>query len=359
MFEGVRRRNVSRSGRYAISTWLLAVCCLAASLSAGEAATVRHAFRIETWSGGAYTDKQTRAFQRCTATTPGANGSSISYSVNGQFRWSLRLSNPAWSFIPGATQHMGIQIGDARGAARATAIAIEKTVLELQTDDQILLFAKLRIAQKLRLIMGGLGLEFSLFGGGKVLSALTQCVLRSTNYHRKLKSLNSTFENREPSTAPVTQKEAAALASRIIEYARVPDSKILPSQQGFVLPTDAAWRIDLVTAGVTVTEAPLSKEQLAEAVVAKVLRACRGGFFFLSLPDAINNSPVMRVFTSCQTDEATTSSHYLIVPRPKAGHYIFAVVGAGSSFIGIAHRAADEYEARLRAVVALAINKIE
>jgi hypothetical protein len=93
--------------------------------------------------------------------------------------------------------------------------------------------------------------------------------------------------------------------------------------------------------------------------VANVLRACRGGFFFVSLPDAINNSPVMRVFTSCQTDEATRSSHYLIVPRPKAGYYIFAVVGAGSSFIGIAHRAADEYEARLRAVVALAINKLE
>jgi hypothetical protein len=52
MFEVVWLRNVFRSGRHAISTWLLVVFCLAASPSAGEAATVRHAFRIETWSGG-------------------------------------------------------------------------------------------------------------------------------------------------------------------------------------------------------------------------------------------------------------------------------------------------------------------
>ena len=254
---------------------------------------------------------------------------------------------------------MRVQIDDDKIAVPATAIAIENSVLELQANDPILLFAKLRIAQRMRLILGGLGLDFSLFGSDQVLSALTECLLRSTNSYRKMKSNNALFDDRDPSAALAARKEATALVSRIIEYARVRDSKVLPSDEGFTLPADAAWQAGLVTAAVTIAEAPLPREQVAEAVVSNVLQACRGGFFFVSLPDTINNSPAMRVFTSCQTAETTTSGHYLILRRPKAGHYIVAVIGAGSSFFGIAHRSADEYETRLRTVIALAINKLD
>jgi len=363
MFDNKPIRKRLRSGCCVICAnrvLIFLICFLAVSARPAEAAAARYAFRVENWVGGAYFDLQKKAFERCTATTPGANGISVSYSVNPQLQWSVGLSNPAWHFIPGATNNVRIQVGGANGIIEATAVAIEKSVFELRAKDPILLFARLRTAQKMHIVMRGIGLEFSLLGGEEVLSALTQCVLRSTNSYKKLKSGNVIIARPESSSTSANHNEAAALASNIISYARVAKSKKMPNGGEFSnLPFYAAWQSDLITAGVTITEEVLPKEQLADRVIANALQACRGGFFFISLPDAINELPVMRVFASCQTTEATTSSHFLIVQRSKGGYYIFSVIGTGSSFIGIAHRAADDYEARLRAVVMLAINKLD
>lgn len=335
------------------------IACLAASLSAVNAAPVRHAFRVTNWSGGAYSDDQTKAFARCAATKPGPAGTAISYSVDRQFRWRVTLSNPAWNFIKGAEQNVILTVGKATSVMRANAIAIDRAVLELQTNDPILLFATLRIAQQLRVIVGGLVLEFSLDGGEEVLSALTKCLLRSTRYYQGVKSSKSIFDTHNVTPKSATQVEAVALVANIIAYARVADSQMLTtSERVSILPTDAAWKVGLITAGLTILEAPIPNERIVEAVIARSLPACHGGFFFISLPYVINKVSIVRMFVSCQTTETTTSSYYLVIPRPKAGHYVLSIVSTGSSFFGIAHRAADAYEAKLRAVIMLAVSKL-
>ena len=339
--------------------WFFVVTCLAASLNTVEAASVRNAFRVTTWSGGAYSDDQTKAFERCAATKPGTAGTDISYSVDRQFRWRATLSNPAWNFIKGAEQNVRLTIGEANGLIHASAVAIGRTVLELQTNDPILFFAQLRIARQLRVIVGGLVLGFSLDGGEEVLSALTQCVLRSTRYYQSAKSTSSIFDSYKAASKSAIQTEATALVSKIIAYARVADSRMLTATEDISsFPIDAAWKVGLIMAGVTILEAPLPSERIVEAIIVRSLLACHGGFFFISLSDTINRAPIARIFVSCQTTETTTSSYQLVIPRPKAGHYVLSVVSTGSSFIGIAHRTADAYEARLRAIIMLAISNL-
>jgi hypothetical protein len=216
----------------------------------------------------------------------------------------------------------------------------------------------LRIAQKMRITIGGLVLEPSLEGGEQVLSALTECALQFTHSYQGAKSNTSIFDSRQTASKEI-HTEAIALVSNIIAYARVPNSQSLPTLTDLSgLPIDAGWKVGLITAGVTVLDAPLAKERIAEEIIAHALRFCRGGFFFVSLPDAIDNMPIARVFDSCETTETTTSSYHLVIARPKAGHYVFSLLSTGSSLFGLAHRSADQYEATLRAIVMLAIEKL-
>ncbi|MGH6683538.1 MAG: hypothetical protein ACRECA_06380, partial [Pseudolabrys sp.] len=204
-------------------------------------------------------------------------------------------------------------------------------------------------------VMGGLLLEFSLEGGEETLSALTQCALKSTRYSQNAKPADEIFTAEETSKS-AHAKEAATLVGKIIEFARVADWRASPTTDDIaILPADAAWKAGLVIGGVTIVDTTLPSQRVADAIVARAIKNCHGGFFFDSHPDEINKSPITRVFVSCQTTETTTSSHNLIIPRPQAGYYVVTVVSTGSSFIAIAHKTADDDEARLRSIIMLAI----
>ena len=354
--ETMMRHRIIRNAAW---RWIFLVAFLAVAARAGEATTARHAFRVEKWSGGAYYDGQPKTFYRCAATTPAAAGNFISYSVNRQFHWSVTLYNPIWNFAKGAKQHVYIQISNSPGSLSATATALSKSILELHTSDPLSFLAKLRIAQRLRVAMGGVILEFPLQGGEETLSALTHCVLRSTDSYRNMRSKNLMFNAHDAALKSPAHNEAAALVSNIIAYSRVRELQVLPTTVGVSsLPLDAAWKVGLVKAGVTIVEAPTSIEQVAQPLIANALRACQGGFFFVQSPSIINETPIARVFVSCQTTETTASSYHLIIPRPKAGHYILTIASTGNSFFGVAHKAADAYEARLREIIMLAISKL-
>jgi hypothetical protein len=333
--------------------------CLALSLSVAQAAHLRSKFKVGSWSGGAYFDDQKKTLDRCTATRPSLEGGDISYSVDREFQWSVTLSNPAWNFIKGARQSVILTVGQPPASMNAHAIAIDRAILKLQVADPMALFAKLRIAQKIRIIIGGLVLDLPLEGGEEVLSALTQCALRATHSYQSVKPSLSVFDSRQaPSKA--TRAEAAALVSNIIAYAHVENSQALPTMMDLSgLPVDAGWKVGLVTAGVTILESPLPQERIVEDLIARSRRACRGGFFFVTLSDKVNDSPAGRVYDSCQTSETTNSSYHLVITRPKTGAYVLSLLSTGSSFFGAAHRLADQYEARLRSVVMLAIDQLQ
>ena len=326
----------------------------AAPGSSAQAAGFRNSLNVPNWSGGAYSNEQTKAFERCAGTKGSGEGTSISYSVDQEYHWKVSLSNPAWNFIKGATQVVNLKIGDSN-VSSATAIAVDKTVLELQSLDPITFFAQFRVARQLRIGIGGLLLEFSLDGGEEVLSALTQCVLRATHFSKIEKSRSAILDSHDASDV-AKKKEASAIVSDIISYSHVPDSKILPAAEGFSdLTADATWKIGLVTGHLIVFDLPIPIASVSEALIARSSRVCPRGFFFISRPDKINKLEIERTFTSCQTTETMISSHFLVIPRSKSGYYILAVVSTGSSFLPVAHRAAADYEARLRSIIMTAL----
>jgi hypothetical protein len=322
--------------------------------SCAYAANIRNSLNVPNWSGGAYLNERTKVFDRCAATKGSGEGTSISYSVDQEYHWNVSLSNPAWNFVKGAIQVVNLKIGD-ENVSNATAIAVDKTVLELQTSDPITFFARFRVARQLRIGIGGLLLEFSLDGGEEVLSALTQCVLRATNFSKIEKARSAILDSHDASDV-AKQKEASAIVADIISYSHLPDSKVLPAaEQFFNLTADATWKIGLITNHLIIFDVPIPIASVSEALIARSSRACQRGFFFISQPDKINQLQIERTFTSCQATETTISSHFLVIPRSKSGYYILAVVSTGSSFLPIAHRAAADYEARLRSIVMTAI----
>ena len=334
------------------------VVVLAAGLAlhahAAAGAGGKFAINLPDWSGGASHNARTKAFEGCTATRTAGEPVRISFTVDRDFRWHVVFADAAWNFIKNTRQNVKVRVDDEE-LVSATALAREPDVLALETSDPISLFAQLRSARRLRVIIGGLLLDFPLDGGEEALSSLTQCVLRST-HDRRYATAGADLFDLGDAAKMADAKEAAALATRIIEYSGIAESRILPPGQGsFVLPVDAGWKAGPVTGGVTIVKAPLPIVRIAQAIVARSLRACKGGFFFITRPEELNKSPIERIFTSCHLLESTTSAHHIVMHRPELGYYVISVVAVGSSFIGLPHKAANVYQARVRAVLGVAV----
>ena len=340
--------------RYILGGIFVLVLSLVAGPSA-EAKVAKLPLNIPGWMGVISSNDQSRAFERCAATKTIPEGTSISYAVDTEYRWTVSLSNPTWNFVPGVNYAVILKIGDS-DLVRATATPVDKTTLDLKTQDPIAFFARFRIAHTLHVGIGGLHLEFPLDGGEEAFSALTQCAMRATRFAKTEKAKSAILDAHDAAN-DARQKEAATLAASIVSYSHVPDTKIQPAGEEFAtIKADATWKTGLVTAHLVIFDGAAPMTAIADALIARSFRACQGGFFFLSLPDKINETAIERVFASCQTIETTISNHYLIIPRPKSGYYILAVTSTGSSFISVAHKAADEYEARLRSIITTAIN---
>ena len=344
----MRQRHIL-SGIFALAVGLLA------GPNCAEARVAKLPLNIPGWTGVVSSNEQSRAFERCAATKTIAEGTSISYSVDHNYRWTISLSNPTWNFMPGVNYAVILKIGDSE-LVRATAAAGDKTTLDLKSSDPIAFFARFRIARTLHVGIGGLHLEFTLDGGEEIFSALTQCALRATHFAKSEKAKSAILDSHDAAN-DARQKEAAKLVANIVSYSHMPDTKIQPTGEEFAaIKADATWKTGLVTAHLVIFENAAPMTGIADALIARSFRTCQGGFFFLSLPDKINETQIERVFASCQTTETTISNHYLVIPRPKSGYYILAVTSTGSSFISIAHKAADEYEARLRSIITTAIH---
>jgi hypothetical protein len=346
----VARRGFARrwrfSGLAAASALILAV-----HPTLTQGAKLRLPISVPGWTGGGYLADHSNSFERCSATRSGGSAS-LSFSVDRDDRWTVSLSNPGWSFSKGARQSAFLKVADT-APLRATAFAADKDTLEIQVEDPMLLFSRMRVANQLRAIIGGLSIDVSLEGGEEVLSALTQCALRLSRRLQNGKSRYALFESGNSRTAE--QEEAKKVVSDILSYSRAPKSSISPPAELAKLPVDVTWKAGLATAGLFVMGAAVPVSNVTDEIVARALRACGGGYFYLTRPDVFNGLSFQRVLSSCQTTDGTTLSYHLIVRRPKSGYYVFTVAASGSSFIKAPFKAADEYEAGLRSVLPLVI----
>ncbi|MBX6329840.1 MAG: hypothetical protein IRY89_14835 [Pseudolabrys sp.] len=330
------------------------VAGLALQADAAAAAGGKFAIDVAPWSGGAIENARTKTFERCAATRSANEPVRITFAVDRDYRWHMVLADADWNFIRNTRRNVKLRFDDDE-IVSAVALAREPGVLELETNDPVSLFAQVRTARRLRVIIGGLLLDLPLDGAVEVLSSLTQCALRSAKDRRYVTSGADLFDV-GGAAKPEGGKEAAALATKIIDYSGIAESRLLPPGQGsFVLPVDANWKAGPVTGGVTIVRAPLPIVRISQAIVARALSACKGGFFFITRPEEINKSPIERVFTSCHLLESTTAAHHIVMHRPELGYYVVSVVGVGSSFIGLPLKAATVYEARLKSVLGIAV----
>jgi hypothetical protein len=334
----------------------LAAACLA---SGAADAAMTSPFRVGPWSGGTSLHDQSKAFQHCVATGPEQRGTSISYSVDPQFQWGMTISNPSWNFIKGATLNLVLRIAPGNDALGMTAVARDRSVLELQVKDAIALFSRLRSARALQLVIGGHTIELALEGGDEVLTALTQCALRATKFRQHAKAKNVILDTHNAADAEV-KEEAKALLTNINAYAASRNTQQLPTPDGFGdLPVDVAWKVGIVIAGITVRDTQASIAEIRDAVIERSARSCRGGFFLAPLAGTIDQSDVARIFTTCQMPDATATLYNLLIERPKGGFYILSLRSLGGNFGGVMQKAIDEYEDKIRSVIMVAIRKLD
>jgi len=350
-----RRSTPPRAVR-AFAGFLLVSVCLG---SGPVDAAMTSPFRVGAWSGGTYLHDQTKAFQHCAATGPEQKGTSISYSVNPQYQWGLTISNPSWNFVKGAALNLVLRIAPGNDALGTTALVRDRSTLEVQIKDAIAVFSKLRSARALQVVIGGHTIELPLDGSDEALTALTQCAMHATRFRQNAKAKNVILDSHNAADAGV-QDEAKALRSNINAYAASRNAQLLPTPEGFGdLPVDVAWKVGIVTAGITVRDTQGPIEDIRDAVIERSARSCRGGLFLAQLSGTIDQSDIVRIFTTCQMPEATATLYNLLIERPKGGFYILSLRSLGGNFGGVMQKAIDEYEDRIRAVIMVAIRKLD
>ena len=340
---------------------------LSGSLIFGQsvnAATVTNPIRIANWSGGSYSKENSKQFDHCGASATNAGGIAISYSVNREYRWRLTFSNPAWNFTSGLSLNLVLAMGE-RDHMRGRAVAVEKQALEVVVEDNISLFARLAMGGQMKVTAGGLAFEFQLADSDEVLTALAQCVMRSTGIAQNTKSKRPGAQ-RAAQPAPVADAaaddEAKALAADLVGYAGITGARMSsPGEGSAELRVAVVWKAGLVTGTVSVLGPgdAAKVEEMPDKLIDGEARKCPGGLFFVSELDAIDQSPVARVFTSCKAPEAITSIYYLAVPRPNGGVFLLSTMTRGSGFAGAVQRQAELVDAKVRAIITTSLRRLE
>jgi hypothetical protein len=343
----------------------LAFCLAAGWLSlSGQiaSAAVPRAVSVGNWSVRPQANKDMKQFDRCSASSTNATGVAISYVVNRNFIYRLAFSSPAWSFTKGSSFSIALKIGDS-GYLRRHAVVSDADTLELEFVDSIALFHRLRMGGKLQVLAGALSIDFDLTGSNEALPALFRCIAQVAG-----PAMPSRVKN--PVTLPAgtlqspgnaaNRTEAAALAAEIIDQTGVVGAQAL--QRGESPPglrADYAWRAGPLIGTVLILQPEtIDINDLPRALINSDGRVCAGNFFLVSAPETIDQSPVARIFTSCQLPSAATvSTFYLAVPRTEGGLYVLATNTVGVE-LASDKQLLTEFDERLRSTIMAILAKL-
>ena len=331
----------------------LLICLIVLSAAAAYAQAGR-TIRIGNWSGGPSFVGAPKQLENCAASATNAQGIAISYSVDRAYRWRLAFVNPEWTFSQGYSFNVLLRVGD-KGAIRARAVVAAKHTLEIQTEDDLALFAALWSAGRIQVTAGGLRFEFELVSSSEVLSALLQCVMRQASPARKATQTAAMPFRVDPNTAEETRE----FLSEMLGFARIRDAQILPAVAG-ADRSIIAWRRDLVTGTLAVidgTGIPKAADMTLR-LFGQDVRQCRNDFFFAWSVLDVDQVEVARSLTICVAPEATRFSYYTTTSRSKGGYYLMTITAVGGGFGGVLQGQLEEAEARLRGPFVLTANKV-
>ena len=324
------------------------------------AADVRQPFRAGAWSGSAYVDGKTRRFERCEATTSNSKQISITYSISRSFLWTLSFSDPSWKFSPGSRLDLVLRLNE-KESLRTRAIVREAHVLEVQLEDSIGTFERLRTGGVLQVRAGGLVIDFDLRDSAEALFSLVDCArrnvssLRSAEQRKRRPSAPSNTRSRE-----AIREEASQLVSAIATFAQISDLRPAPMAEAAGIAADVVWKSQNVIGTVAIHDSVVEKyDEWSQSLVLAASRACQGRLFAAALPDAVDRISILRVVTICQTAEATVSIYQLGVPRPRGGRYVLGTATNGVDYGLFGRQPAGELAQKIRFVIGNVLRKLE
>jgi hypothetical protein len=342
---------------------LLVVALYLFSASGANAAIKEsRTFRVSHWRGAALVEEKTNNFSHCAAQLANAGGTSIAFSVDRSYRWSISFTNPAWNFAPGFKIGIALTMND-QTFANQSATFISHQRIQVKIDDGIAMFEALLAGGKLQAKTGGYQFDFNLSDGPDVLFAMTDCVARqaSRGTGPRRQSLGARREPiRQPGPAhdPSHLAEAAAIVpemmvrAQISSYANLKANDLPPGVQGL-----AAWRSGGVVGTVTIEPAPelVSLDDLSQKIIDDDQVACRGKRFAITSQQRRGDRDYLRILTTCQSTDMDSLKYYLGLPRPRGGYYVFATAQNGFEGIALKTRPAKELLNKISGVLDLVL----
>ncbi|HET9717716.1 MAG TPA: hypothetical protein VFP60_16170 [Pseudolabrys sp.] len=351
------------------------LCCLCLAAILFGLAPARAAnegtFRIADWTGRAYfkeKDKKQkeREFDRCSAQMTNPDRISIIYSLDRHFMWTFELSSEAWNFPKGSS--FEVAFGSGTGAHfRQRVAALEPQLLRVLLPDSINSFETFRRLVRLELVAGGLTTRFDTAYANLVLTALTKCVTRYGSTPRSRAAIAAFLKSpigpaSAPSSDPAILTETAELAKSLVAEANLPKAESLkPANVPDGMPGDAVWKIAdaYMTVSVLPREhVPSEIGDLTDLIVGADAQKCRGDFFSGTTLDLIDAVNVARAYTNCETQQATSSIHYLLMPRAQGGLYLIRSIISGVEVTPVGERAVKELDAKIRGSIMAALAKM-
>jgi hypothetical protein len=314
-----------------------------------SAATVR-TFSFGNWSGGAYSNDVTQAFDHCAANARYNSGIFMGFIIDRNFNWSMRFSHPAWRLEPGQSFNIAFTVDD-MSPLSATAVALTSNIVDVRLADNLELFTRFRHGRLLRVAAANQVFDFSLRGTSQLLPILLNCAqnkgavmrMASNPFAPKFNNSITTVDDQAKEKA-----EAIAFAANLLSSAGIQKFTLLSPTDYPQIKGEARW-IAGPTFGSVDILAKTTAEQLkglSAFLIGSDAKSCKGIFFSGAVPDD-GKGILSRVFTTCQKkgDAKPITVYYLAIPRNAGGAYIISTLSIGSE------TPAKEADATLRAAV--------
>ena len=355
--------------------WIPALrICVAASLLGGSAAhAANDSIRIGDWILRPHFSEQKdkkqkeKRLDRCTAQLTNADKITMIYSLDTHYMWTLELSNPSWNFPSGSK--FDVSFGNReRGYFRQRVAALDPQLVRVLLPDSLNSFEAFRRLFKLDVVAGGLTTQFDLAYANQVLLALTQCVTKFGMTTKSKAAITAYLKSpigpaAEANSDPAIVQEAFSLAGAIVVEGEIAKAAALkPDEIPDGVSGDTVWKVadNLFTISVLPKDAvPAEIGDLNDLIVGGNAQKCRGDFFAGAMLDVVESTTIARAYTTCQTQQAATSTYYFAMPRKQGGGlYLTKIIATGVEVPPTIERAIKELDAKVRGVITAALARL-
>jgi hypothetical protein len=359
---------------------LAAALCVGVSFDLAHAATLE-SYQVGNWQAAAYSDDQSGAFTHCTMSAFYSTGSTLLFSISGNFAWSVGVLNNAWNLPADSAYNVTYSIdGSMPSYSSGKAATSNEIDFPLPADEG--LYNRLRYGSQITISVMGQQLFFTLEGTQRGLGSLLDCAQRhaaappaTAGNAPKGPPPGGTAPtplgtaSAAPGAAPSASKppapgaqgvpapaspvassltvDAVALMANVLAqsgvsgYRLAQSSEVPPELAGY----QAVWTAPNLTGYLAVPSSPATGN-ISGDLIARDAKACSGNFSSGTLADDKSGAPnagVVRVYTSCDAGSGAAVTYYTVLPKSGGGQYIFAEIGAAGS-----QNVAQDAEAKVR-----------